>query len=289
MIFLNKRKQKPSWLKQKLPQGADYQKVKKLLADSNLNTVCEEAKCPNIFECFSKKTSTFMILGNQCTRRCRFCNIEQGTPLLPDPEEPAKIVKAITVLGLKYIVITSVTRDDLSDGGASQFVKVIKAIKNEFKRNIKIEVLVPDFQGSLSALKKVLLAGPDVLNHNIETVPSLYSTARPQADYSQSLKLIKNTKKIAPLITLKSGLMVGLGEKLTELYTTMKDIHSNGCDILTIGQYLQPSEKHLPVVKYYSPDEFKELERKALQIGFNNVAASPFVRSSYKAKQLFMQ
>ena len=278
---------KPSWLKKSLPKGGDYQKVRVLLSKAKLNTVCQEANCPNMFECFSKQTATFMILGSVCTRNCKFCKILHKTAEHVDPEEPLRVAKAAKDLKLKYIVITSVTRDDLEDGGAAHFASTIKAIKSILPDNIKIEVLIPDFQGSFAALKTVINAQPDVLNHNIETVPSLYETARPQANYHQSLELLKNVKSINSHMPTKSGIMVGLGETVEELEQTMKDLFSNGCNILTIGQYLQPTKSHLEVKKYYSPDEFKDLEDMAKQIGFKKIASGPFVRSSYNASNLF--
>ena len=280
---------KPSWLKKSLPKGGDYQKVKNLLSKAKLHTVCQEANCPNIFECFSKNTSTFMILGSVCTRNCQFCNILNKPPEPVDPDEPLRVAKTAKDLKLKYVVITSVTRDDLEDGGASHFAATIKAIKSLLPDNIKIEVLIPDFQGDTRALKIVVNAKPDVLNHNIETIPSLYQTARPQANYRQSLELLKNAKSIDPQMPVKSGIMVGLGETIQELEQTMKDLFNHGCNILTIGQYLQPTKAHLKVEKYYSPDEFTILEKKAKQIGFNKIASGPFVRSSYNASDLFFE
>ena len=282
-----KTKQKPSWLKKNLPKGGDYQRVRSLLSNSGLHTVCQEANCPNMFECFSKNTSTFMILGSNCTRNCRFCNVSFAPALPLDPDEPMRVAKAALDLKLKYVVVTSVTRDDLEDGGASHFAKTIKAIKTTLPDDPKVEVLIPDFQGNIEALKIVAYANPDVLNHNIETVPSLYETARPQANYQQSLDLFKNAKAIDASMPLKSGIMVGLGETMEELEQTMRDLFHYGCDIITLGQYLQPTKAHLAVQKYYSPDEFKQLEKKARQIGFKKVAAGPFVRSSYNAQYLF--
>ncbi len=282
-----KIKQKPSWLKKNLPKGGDYQRVRNLLSNAGLNTVCQEANCPNMFECFSKNTSTFMILGSNCTRNCRFCNVSFAPALPLDPDEPMRVAKAALDLKLKYVVVTSVTRDDLVDGGASHFAKTIKAIKTTLPDDPKVEVLIPDFQGNIEALKIVINANPDVLNHNIETVPSLYSLARPEANYQQSLDLFKNAKAINASIPVKSGIMVGLGETIKELEQTMKDLFHYGCEIITLGQYLQPTKAHLEVQKYYSPDEFKQLEKKARQIGFKKIAAGPFVRSSYKAQDLF--
>ena len=282
-----KTKQKPSWLKKNLPKGGDYQRVRNLISNSGLHTVCQEANCPNMFECFSKNTSTFMILGANCTRNCRFCNVSFAPALPLDSDEPMRVAKAALDLNLKYVVVTSVTRDDLEDGGASHFADTIKAIKTTLPDDPKVEVLIPDFQGNVKALKIVVCANPDVLNHNIETVPSLYSIARPQANYQQSLDLFKNAKAINASMPLKSGLMLGLGETMEELEQTMKDLFHYGCEIITLGQYLQPTKAHLKVEKYYSPDEFKQLAKKARQIGFKKTAAGPFVRSSYNAQGLF--
>jgi len=288
MILQKKQKRrKPSWLKKSLPKGGDYQRVRGLLSTARLHTVCQEANCPNMFECFSKNTATFMILGSECTRNCRFCNVSPGSPPPVDPDEPMRVAKTALDLNLKYVVVTSVTRDDLEDGGASHFADTIKAIKATLPDDPKVEVLIPDFQGNIDALKIVVSANPDVLNHNIETVPSLYPTARPEANYQQSLNLLQNVHAIDDSMPVKSGMMVGLGETLEELKQTMTDLFTHGCNILTIGQYLQPTKAHLNVEKYYSPDEFKVLENKARQIGFKKVAAGPFVRSSYNAQDLF--
>lgn len=276
---------KPSWLKRKLPTGPEYEKVRHLLAASKLHTVCQEAKCPNMWECFSKRTSTFMILGSQCTRNCRFCNVTSGTPEILDPTEPLRVAQAAKELGLKYVVVTSVTRDDLADGGSAHFAETIQAIRKAVD-GVGIEVLIPDFQGDEQALKTVLSAQPDVLNHNIETVPSLYATVRPEAIYQRSLDLLKRASQTAPNIPVKSGIMVGLGETQDQLIQTMEDIHNHGCSILTLGQYLQPSRHHLPVTEYYTPETFDSLKEKALKIGFANVASAPFVRSSYQAESL---
>lgn len=280
-----KRVAKPSWLKRKLPTGPEYEQVRALLTSSGLSTVCQEAKCPNMWECFSKKTSTFMILGSECTRNCRFCNVTPGAPDLPDPTEPERVADASKTLGLRYVVVTSVTRDDLEDGGSKHFAETIRAIRKKVE-GVKIEVLIPDFQGRREDLETVLQAKPDVLNHNIETVPSLYSTARPQAKYQQSLDLLKRASEIAPDIPTKSGIMVGLGETNEQLIQTMSDLWNHGCRILTLGQYLQPSRDHLPVERYYTPKEFDSLKETALEMGFKNVAAGPFVRSSYRAEEL---
>jgi lipoyl synthase len=278
---------KPAWLKKSLPTGGDYQRVRNLLTNAKLHTVCQEANCPNMFECFSKDTATFMIMGSVCTRDCRFCNILNQPALPLDPDEPKRVAKTALDLKLKYVVVTSVTRDDLEDGGASHFARTIKAIKSIIGSNVKVEILIPDFQGNFEALKTVVHASPDVLNHNIETVPSLYPTARPQANYQQSLELLQNVKTINPSIPVKSGIMVGIGETMKELEKTIKDLFLHKCEILTMGQYLQPTKAHLEVQKYYSPEEFKILENKARQIGFKKIASGPFVRSSYNAKELY--
>ncbi len=291
------KKGKPAWLKKPLPQGGDYQRVKRLLSTAKLTTVCQEANCPNMFECFSKNTATFMILGSECTRHCQFCNITANPPLPVDPDEPQRVAKAAHKLGLKYVVVTSVTRDDMPDGGAAHFAAVIKEIKacksdqntgkDKDSQRMKVEVLIPDFQGDIKALETVVYAKPDVVNHNIETVASLYETVRPEAKYQRSLDLLRKVKAMDLLMPVKSGIMVGLGETREELAQTMRDLFEHGCDILTIGQYLQPTRQHLEINRYYSPEEFKELEQTARKIGFDRVAAGPFVRSSYNAQDLF--
>ena len=291
---------KPAWLRRPLPNGPDYEKVRRLLAGSHLSTVCQEAKCPNMWECFSQKTATFMILGSQCTRNCQFCNVTPGFPPPPDPLEPKRVAQAALELGLSYVVVTSVTRDDLPDGGASHFAATIHEIKKLLPLGTRVEVLIPDFQGDETALHTVMDAHPHVLNHNVETVPALYAKARPQAKYQQSLTLLHraslyqpkgqmkdiSTPEISDGIPVKSGLMVGLGETREALEQTICDLKAHGCDILTIGQYLQPSRDHLPVAEYYSPKAFKELEVFARSKGFKTVASGPFVRSSYRADQL---
>lgn len=288
------QKAKPAWLKKSLPKGGDYQRVTRLLSNANLHTVCQEANCPNMFECFSKNTSTFMILGSECTRHCRFCNVTAKIPLPVDPEEPLRVARAAQTLGLKYVVVTSVTRDDLPDGGAAHFAAVIQAIQNietnsgnEISEKTRIEVLIPDFQGDPHALKIVVEANPDVINHNIETVAPLYDTVRPEAIYQRSLDLLHQVKRFNPAMPVKSGIMVGLGETMAQLEQTFQDLLDHGCDILTIGQYLQPTQQHLEVQRFYSPKEFEQLEATARQMGFKRVAAGPFVRSSYKAQDLF--
>jgi len=277
---------KPPWLRRNLPRGSEYEAVRNLIARAELHTVCQEAKCPNMWECFSNRTSTFMILGSQCTRNCRFCNVRSGTPLPLDPGEPFRVARASRDLGLGYVVVTSVTRDDLDDGGAGYFAETIRAIRELLPGKTGIEVLIPDFKGSLNSLKTVLAARPDVLNHNIETIASLYPMVRPEADYQQSLNLMKRAFQIDCTIPVKSGIMVGLGETIEQIKKTMNDLLSHKCTILTLGQYLQPSRDHLDVVKYYTPDEFENLKEIALTLGFSSVASGPFVRSSYQAQQL---
>lgn len=280
------RKGKPRWLKKRMPKGGDCQRVTRLLSEAGLHTVCQEAACPNMFECFSKNTATFMILGANCTRNCRFCNVTSNPPTPVDPDEPKRVADTVLKLKLTYVVVTSVTRDDLPDGGASHFARVIQAIKKA-GHGIRVEVLIPDFQGDVKSLETVARAEPDVINHNIETVKSLYPRVRPQARYQRSLDLIRNVTERFPGLPTKSGIMVGLGETLEELRATFQDLYDHGCHILTVGQYLQPTRNHLPVEKFYSPEEFEQLYRMARDIGFEQVAAGPFVRSSYKASELF--
>ncbi len=278
-------KRKPEWLRIDLNKGRSLDYVKEILKRFSLNTVCEEANCPNRMECFSKKTATFMILGSQCSRNCKFCNITHGETQLVDPEEPQNVAKAAIELELKHIVITSVTRDDLSDGGAKHFSEVVKAIKASDK-DIVVEVLIPDFQGDYDALEIVVKSKPEIINHNIETVPRLYTEVRPEAIYQRSLDLLKNVKAIDGTILTKSGIMVGLGEKEDEVIQVLKDLRSAQCDFLTIGQYLAPSAKHYPVVEYVTPDMFKSYKEKALSMGFSFVASAPLVRSSYNAAEM---
>jgi lipoic acid synthetase len=256
--------------------------VKKLLRDLKLNTVCEESRCPNISECFGAGTATFMILGEICTRGCSFCNVSKGKPKGLDEQEPYRLLDAVKKLGLKYVVITSVTRDDLPDGGADHFAKCVSILKESIK-DIKVEVLVPDFKGSQKALKKVLSSGPDVLNHNVETVPRLYGAVRKGASYERSLYILKSSKELFPHIWTKSAIILGFGETKQEVISVMQDLRNVRCDFLTIGQYYQPSLKHHPTVKYYTYEEFEELRQLALSMGFKYVASGPNVRSSYKA------
>ncbi|MEA1964870.1 MAG: lipoyl synthase [Candidatus Aerophobetes bacterium] len=278
----------PYWIKKKAPDQELLQEMERLLRSLSLHTVCEEARCPNIGECFSRKTATFMILGDVCSRNCRFCAVKKGKPLPLDIEEPKNVAEAVKRLNLDYVVVTSVTRDDLKDGGAEHFARTVKEIKNGNKR-IRVEVLIPDFKGSLSSLQVVLETEPEVLNHNLETVPRLYSEVRPQADYERSLTLLKQSKKLFPSIYAKSGLMVGLGEKFEEVVEVMKDLREVECDILTIGQYLRPSPGHLRIKEFVRPEKFKEYEKIGISLGFSSIMAGPFVRSSYRAKEAFNQ
>ncbi len=272
----------PPWFKIRLTVNERTAAVGQLVRKGKLHTVCQSAACPNQSECWSRGTATFMILGNTCSRGCRFCNVPKGKPSAIDLDEPDRVAAAVEALGLRYAVITSVTRDDLQDGGASLFTATINAIRAR-NSGCKVEVLIPDLQGSEEALAMVLSACPDVLNHNVETVPSLYPIVRPQADYARSLKLLQRAKKLGAVT--KTGLMLGLGEGENEIISVMEDLRSVGCDILTLGQYLRPSQKHLSVKRYYTPEEFHLLRERALSMGFSAVAAGPLVRSSYHAEQ----
>ena len=279
---------KPKWLRRSLPTGPEYEKIRQLLKSHDLTTVCREAKCPNQFECYGKGTATFMILGDRCTRNCRFCAVGHQPEGLPDPEEPERVAEAVVILGLRYAVVTSVTRDDLADGGASLFAETIRTIRKRSPKTL-VEVLIPDLQGNWQALQKILDAKPDVLNHNIETVSALYPEVRPQAEYRRSLELFRQAKIITPQTPTKSGIMLGFGETHAEIVQTWRDLLTAGCDILTMGQYLQPSSEHLPVKRFLPPEEFAELESEALALGFAGVASAPFVRSSYQAEKLYRQ
>ncbi|MCP4113621.1 MAG: lipoyl synthase [Desulfobacteraceae bacterium] len=279
------RVKKPVWLKRNLPKGSSYEKIRALMNNSQLNTVCKEAKCPNIWECFSKHTATFMILGDRCTRNCRFCAVDHGVPMPPDSDEPARVALAAETMHLSYVVVTSVTRDDLSDGGASFFAETIKEIHKKIPDSL-VEVLIPDFQGDEKALQTVVKACPDVLNHNIETVQRVYPLVRHEAVYQRSLELLKRVKSHNPAIPTKSGLMLGLGESSEEIHETLGDILETGCNILTLGQYLQPSKEHFPVKRFVPPEEFEYWKETALNMGFSEAASGPFVRSSYNAKEL---
>ncbi len=276
---------KPPWIRVRLPSTSAADRVKRLLRENRLHTVCEEASCPNLPECFGHGTATFMIMGDLCTRRCPFCDVAHGRPLPLDPEEPENLARSIALMGLSYVVITSVDRDDLRDGGAGHFAACIRAVRAR-NPGIRIEILVPDFRGrmdrALDALDQEL---PDVFNHNLETVPRLYKQARPGADYQWSLRLIQRFKQRHPRIPTKSGLMLGLGEELDEVREVLRDLRNHDCDMLTLGQYLAPSVYHLPVERYVTPEEFDELGRVAREMGFSNAASGPLVRSSYHADQ----
>jgi lipoic acid synthetase len=274
---------KPDWIRVRLGNGERFQEVKRILREQRLHTVCEEASCPNIGECFGKGTATFMILGDLCTRRCPFCDVAHGKPLAPDADEPANLARTIAALKLRYVVITSVDRDDLRDGGAAHFADCIRAVR-ALSPQTRIEVLVPDFRGRLApALAGLAEAPPDVMNHNLETVPRLYRQARPGADYAHSLRLLQEFKARFPAIPTKSGLMVGLGETDEEIGAVMRDLRAHEVDMLTIGQYLQPSAHHLPVLRYVEPAVFDGYAREAQALGFTHAACGPLVRSSYHA------
>ena len=277
---------KPHWLRRRLPTGPEYESVRSLIKGQDLHTVCQEARCPNQWECFSCRTATFLIMGQRCTRSCRFCAVDQGPLGPPDPAEPARVAEAAQCLGLRYVVITSVTRDDLADGGAGFFAETIKEVRSKLSDAL-IEVLIPDFQGDGEALRTVVAAGPDVLNHNLETVPRLYSPVRPGAIYVRSLELLRRAKTYNPVLPTKSGLMLGLGESAEEIRGTLQDLREAGCSMITLGQYLQPSKEHFAVQRYVSPQEFDHWREVAMAMGFTRVASGPFVRSSYHAKELY--
>ena len=282
---MKQKRMKPSWFKTEIPSSPNFFLLKKILKELKLTTVCEEAKCPNIGHCWGEKTATFMILGDICTRNCRFCAVKKGVPTPPNHEEPLLVAKAVKALGIKYAVITSVTRDDLFDGGASVFVDTIEAIR-KLSKNVKIEILIPDFNGNEESLNKIFKTKPEVLNHNLETVEELYPLInRPSSFYRRSLQILEKAKK-HNLVT-KSGIMVGLGENKKQIIKTLKDLRSVGCDILTIGQYLQPTKNHVPVKKYYREEEFHELKLIGKELGFKWVEAGPLVRSSFHAQQIY--
>ena len=278
------REPKPDWLKVRAPGSPSYLRLKGLMRELGLHTVCEEARCPNIGECWNHGTATFMILGDVCTRACSYCAVAHGRPATVDAEEPARVASAIATLGLDYVVITSVDRDDVADGGASIFAATIRETRQRLP-GCRIEVLIPDFQGDEAALHTVLDARPDVLNHNTETVPRLYRMARSGGRYARTLELLDRSRRYAPDIPTKTGLMVGLGEEHDELVATFRDLRDVGCGILTIGQYLRPTEAHAPMVRYYHPDEFRALKAAALDLGFVHVESGPLVRSSYHAHE----
>lgn len=275
---------KPGWLKVRMPGGENYQELKQTMRGLGLHTVCESARCPNIAECWTRRTATFMILGDRCTRRCAFCAVPKGRPEAVDWDEPDRVARAAAGMGLKYVVVTSVDRDDLADGGAGVFAATIARLRRRIP-GCKVEVLIPDFRGDERALEIVLAAGPDVLNHNTETVPRLYSVARRGARYDWSLRLLERACRIAPSIPTKSGLMVGLGETFDELTAVLGDFRRVGLDIATIGQYLRPTRDHLPVARYYTPQEFLALKREGERLGIHHVESGPLVRSSYHADE----
>jgi lipoic acid synthetase len=279
---------KPAWIGRPLPSDPAFSRTSLLLEDGRLHTVCREALCPNRGECFSRGTAAFLILGDCCTRFCRFCSVSQGTPQPPDPDEPLRVAEAASALSLDYVVVTSVTRDDLADGGAGAFAQTIRCLRSALPA-VRIEVLIPDFQGSEAALRTVLDARPDRVNHNLETVERLYAEVRPQALYGRSLELLRRTAAWgAPGVAVKSGLMLGLGERRSEVERALRDLLEAGCRVLTLGQYLQPKRECLPVVCFVPPEEFDRWREVALAMGFDRVASAPLVRSSYHAEDLAM-
>jgi lipoic acid synthetase len=278
------REPKPDWLKVRAPGSENYLRLRGLMRGLNLHTVCEEAHCPNIGECWHHGTATFMIMGDVCTRACGYCNVRHGAPAPLDQDEPAKLAHAVEQMALDYVVVTSVDRDDLPDFGAGVFAETVRAIKAR-RPECRVEVLIPDFQGREGPLRMVLDARPDILNHNTETVPSLYRMARPGGRYPRALELLDRARRWSPSIPTKTGLMVGLGETWDELVQVLNDLRAVDCQILTIGQYLRPSLAHLPMVRYYRPEEFRELKRIALDLGFGHVESGPLVRSSYHAHE----
>jgi len=279
---------KPKWLRRRLPPPGRNATVQAAIQGGGLHTVCSEAQCPNQMECFGRGTATFLLLGPSCTRHCTFCAVDKSVLRPVDPEEPARIAKAVAQLELGFCVLTMVTRDDLPDGGAGHIVETVAAIRKQ-RPGLGIEILISDLRGNWTALAKVLGSRPEVLNHNVETVPRLYPEVRPQADYQRSLELLARASSHTPLLVTKSGIMLGLGEMREEILTTLRDIRNAGCRLLTLGQYLAPSERHHPVVRYIPPEEFAEYESLASEMGFSGVASSPFVRSSYQAGRLYEQ
>ena len=275
---------RPSWLRVRAPGGPVYTDLKRLVDELRLHTVCESARCPNIGDCWERRSATFMILGDICTRACGFCAIKTGRPEALDHDEPRRVAEAVEYLGLRFVVITSVNRDELPDGGAEIFAETIRAIRRR-SPGTGIEVLIPDFEGNPEALAAVLEAGPDILNHNIETISRLYRLVRPQAKYARSLELLDRAKAISPDIVTKSGMMLGVGEEPEETLQSMRDLREVGCDVLTLGQYLRPSPRHIPVVRYVAPEEFAELRRHGIAMGFRHVESGPLVRSSYHADE----
>jgi lipoyl synthase len=282
LVTISERIERPKWLRAPAPVGQNYRELKGLVERLKLHTVCESAACPNVGECWNRRTATFMILGNVCTRRCGFCAVQKGAPLDVDYDEPRRVAEACEILGLRYAVITSVNRDDRKDGGAELFAAVIQSIRERIP-GCKVEVLVPDFQGSHTAMDIVMNAHPDVLNHNTETVPRLYRQVRLGAKYERSLDMLRYAKQVRPYIPTKSGLMLGLGETKEEVLQVMRDLHAHHVDILTLGQYLRPSPKHLPILRYIPQNEFDEYKQAGKEMGFAHVEAGPLVRSSYHA------
>jgi lipoic acid synthetase len=278
------KNQRPAWLRAPAPAGENYRELKDLITRLGLHTVCESAACPNVGDCWNRRTATFMILGNVCTRRCGFCAVQKGAPLDVDPGEPGRVAEAAALMGLRYAVVTSVNRDDRKDGGASHFAATIDAIRRRIP-GCRVEVLIPDFQGSSEALSLVMNARPDVLNHNTETVPRLYRQVRLGASYERSLGLLAHAKSLRPDVPTKSGLMLGLGETPGEVLEVMRDLRASQVDILTLGQYLRPSPKHLPILRYIPPEEFAGYRRAGAAMGFSHVEAGPLVRSSYHADE----
>jgi lipoic acid synthetase len=282
LVTIEPKAPRPIWLRAPAPVGENYRNLKHLVETLKLHTVCESAACPNIGDCWNRRTATFMILGNVCTRRCGFCAVQKGAPLPVDYDEPRRVAEACATLGLKFAVITSVNRDDRKDGGAELFALVIRAIRERVE-GCGVEVLVPDFQGSHRAMETVLEAAPDILNHNTETVPRLYRQVRLGARYERSLDMLAHVKRVKPETPTKSGLMLGLGETIDEVLAVMRDLRESKVDILTLGQYLRPSPKHLPIIRYVTMDEFAELKRRGYEMGFRHVESGPLVRSSYHA------
>ncbi len=282
LVSIATKQERPKWLRAPAPVGANYRDLKGLIERLRLHTVCESAACPNVGECWNQRTATFMILGNVCTRRCGFCAVQKGAPLPVDYDEPRRVAEAVAAMGLRFAVITSVNRDDRKDGGAELFALVIRAIRERVP-GCGVEVLIPDFQGNLDAVATVMEAAPEVLNHNTETVPRLYRQVRLGARYERSLNVLRHAKQLSPATPVKSGLMLGLGETAEEVLQTMSDLRAHSVDILTLGQYLRPSPKHLPIVRYVPPAEFDEFRREGMAMGFAHVEAGPLVRSSYHA------
>ena len=282
LVSISTQPERPTWLRAPAPAGDNYHRLKRLVTALNLHTVCESAACPNVGECWNRRTATFMILGNVCTRRCGFCAVQKGAPLPVDYDEPRRVAEACATLGLRYAVITSVNRDDRKDGGAELFALTIRAIRERIP-GCKVEVLVPDFQGSHEAMEIVINEHPDVLNHNIETVPRLYRQVRLGARYERSLDMLAFAHRVRPFVPTKSGLMLGLGENLSEVEQVMRDLRAHSVEILTLGQYLRPSPRHLPIIRYVPQQEFDELKRLGYEMGFAHVESGPLVRSSYHA------